>query len=177
MAGEVNVMSQPGPSNITARATADVYTRPDQPGRPSRKAGRGFSLSKVVLILVVLYLVVPLGAALAFGITNGSRIDLSGLQRTFSNPDFGQTLLTSLELALATTIIMIVLVTPTVYWTHLRLPRARPLLEFLSLVPFAIPAIALSVGLLQAYTATTKPLTNILSLAFLPSLTNTLTTI
>jgi len=166
-------MSQPGPSNITARATADVYTRPDQPARPSHKAGRGFSLSKVVLILVVLYLVVPLGAALAFGITNGSRIDLSGLQRTFSNPDFGQTLLTSLELALATTIIMIVLVTPTVYWTHLRLPRARPLLEFLSLVPFAMPAIVLSVGLLQEYSGTGGPLINILSLGFVPFLSNT----
>ena len=55
---------------------------------------------------------------------------------------------------------MIVLVTPTVYWTHLRLPRARPLLEFLSLVPFAMPAIVLSVGLLQEYSGTSGPLIN-----------------
>ena len=85
------------------------------------------ALMEIPGCLVALYLVIPLGASLAFGITNGSSIDFSALQRSFSNPDFGQTLLTSLELALATTIIMIVLVTPTTYWVQLRLPRARPL--------------------------------------------------
>jgi putative spermidine/putrescine transport system permease protein len=162
------------PSSIPSRAIADVVTRPDQRSRRAGRLKRGFSLSKVVLILVVLYLVVPLGAALAFGISNGSNLDFSALQRTFSDPDFGQTLLTSLQLALATTVIMIVLVTPTVYWAQLRLPRARPLLEFLSLVPFAMPAIVLSVGLLQEYSGTSGPLINILSLGLVPFLGNTL---
>jgi putative spermidine/putrescine transport system permease protein len=165
---------QSGPGNIIQRAVADVYTNPNQPGRPARRSKRGLGIDKVILLLVILYLLVPLGASLAFGIFNGSNFDLSAMQRTFNDPDFGQTLLTSLELALATTIIMIVLVTPTAYWVELRLPKLRPLLEFLSLVPFAMPAIVLSVGLLQEYSGTSGPLINTLSLGIVPFLSSTL---
>lgn len=167
-------MLQPGQSNITQRAIADVYTKPDQPGSQARRPKRGVGVDKVILLLVMLYLLVPLGASLAFGISNGSSFDLSALQRTFSDPDFGQTLLTSLELALATTVIMIALVTPTAYWVQLRLPKLRPLLEFLSLVPFAMPAIVLSVGLLQEYSGTSGPVVNVLSLGIVPFLSTTL---
>ena len=160
---------QTGPSNITQRAIADYYTQPQE---KSRAARRGFGLDKVALILVMLYLVVPLVATLVFGIENGSGIDFSSFGRTFSDPDFSTTLLTSLELALATTALAIVLITPTAYWVQLRLPKARPFFEFLSLMPFAMPAIVLSVGLLQEYSGTSNGLINVLSLGLVPLLSN-----
>ncbi len=162
-------MMQTGPSNISSRAVADLYTRPEERPRLARRRG---GLDMIVLVLVMLYLLVPLGATLAFGLSSGSGFDLSALQRTFSDPDFSQTLLTSLELALGTTLLAILLVTPTAYWVHLRLPKARPLLEFLSLVPFAMPAIVLGVGLLQQYSGNSGPLINILSLGLVPLLSN-----
>lgn len=129
-------------------------------------------LDTIALVLVVLYLLVPLGATLAFGLSTGSDFSVLALQRTLSDPDFSQTLLVSLELALGATLVAILLVTPTVYWVHLRLPAVRPLLEFLSLVPFALPAIVLGVGLLQQYSGTSGPLISLLSLGLVPFLSN-----
>jgi putative spermidine/putrescine transport system permease protein len=130
-----------------------------------------FGLDKIILTLVVLYLLVPLGATLAFGIYNGKAIDLSIMTRVFTDPDFSNTLELSLLLALSATLLTILLVTPTTYWVHLRLPRARPLMDFLALVPFAIPAVVMSVGLIQVY-GTPNPLTSILSVGIVPLLSN-----
>jgi putative spermidine/putrescine transport system permease protein len=145
-------------------ATREPYFLP----RKERPVRRRIGLDKISLILVALYLLVPLGATLAFGLEEGSNI----FQRIFSDPDLTQTLLTSLELAFGATLLAVILVTPTAYWVQLRLPRARPLLEFLSLVPFAVPAIVLAVGLLQEYGGTSNPLINILSLGLVPLLSN-----
>ncbi len=132
---------------------------------------RGFGLDKLFLILVVLYLTVPLAATLVFGLSNGKSIDFSTYQQIFSDSNFSATLLLSLGLAFTSTILAVVLVTPTAYWVQLRLPQARPLLDFLSLVPFAVPAIILSLGLVEVY-GSDNALVNILSLGLVPLLSN-----
>jgi len=157
------------PDNPGSRAGTDMTGRPAR--RVSSMRPRA-GLDTIALVLVLCYLLVPLGATLAFGLSTGSGFGPAALQRTLSDPDFSQTLLVSLELALGATLLAIFLVTPTVYWVHLRLPRARPLLEFLSLVPFALPAIVLGVGLLQQYSGTSGPLVSILSLGLVPILSN-----
>ena len=43
------------------------------------------------------------------------------------------------------------LLIPTVYWVHLKLPRLRPVIGFLALIPFVVPPIILVVGLLDVY--------------------------
>ena len=130
-----------------------------------------FGLDKIVLILFILYLVVPLGATLAFGLSNGKSIGLGSYGEIFSDPDFSQTLLLSLELALASTVLTVILITPTAYWVQLRLPQARPIMDFLALVPFAVPAIVMAFGLIEVY-GTGSPLVNILSLGLVPLLSN-----
>jgi putative spermidine/putrescine transport system permease protein len=137
----------------------------DQPKR------RAFGLETVFLLLVVLYLVIPLIATLVFGLSSSTGFDLYTYQQILSDHDFSQTLLLSLGLALATTILAVVLVTPTAYWVQLRLPGLRPLLDFLSLVPFAVPPIVMSLGLLQVY-GNFNWLTAILSLGLVPLLSN-----
>jgi putative spermidine/putrescine transport system permease protein len=157
-------------AGISQRATADAL-----PPRKNRATGRrSFGVDKVALILVMLYLLVPLGATLAFGLATGNGIDFSTYRSIFADPDFSQTLLMSLELAFGATILAVVLVTPTAYWVQLRIPRARPLLDFLSLVPFAVPAIVLAVGLLQEYSGSAGSLISILSLGLVPVLSNNL---
>src|SRR6266571_5310218 len=132
---------------------------------------RGFGLDKLFLILVVLYLTVPLAATLVFGLSNGKSIDFSTYQQIFSDSNFSATLLLSLGLAFTSTILAVVLVTPTAYWVQLRLPGLRPLLDFLSLVPFAVPPIVMSLGLLQVY-GNFNWVTAILSLGLVPLLSN-----
>ncbi len=152
--------------DIQARARADVAAVRDV---PAKRRG-SFGLDKIALTIVILYLVIPLIATLAFGLANGSSIDFSTYSRTFSDPDFSSTLLMSLELALATTLLAILLVTPTAYWVHMRLPKMRPLLDVLSLIPFAMPAIVLSVGLIEEFSGTSSPIINVLSLGLVPLL-------
>ncbi|HKV60188.1 MAG TPA: ABC transporter permease subunit [Ktedonobacteraceae bacterium] len=159
---------QTGPG-IYQRAVADVVTGPQDQRKPRRG---GFGLNKVALTIVLIYLLVPLAATLVFGVAIGSGIDFSALKSTFTDPDLSTTLVFSLELALATTLLAVILVTPTAYWVQLRLPKARPLLDFLSLIPFAMPAIVLSVGLIEVYNGTNSPIINILSLGIVPLLAN-----
>jgi len=54
----------------------------------------------------------------------------------------------------------------------LRIPRARPLMDVLTLIPFAMPAINLAVGLVQEYNGSASPLINYLSLGLVPALDN-----
>ncbi len=130
-----------------------------------------FHWDTLFLVLFVLYLVVPLGATVVFGLSGSSGVDFSSYQLIFADKDFSKTLLISLELALASTVLAIVLVTPTVYWMQLRLPQVRPLLDFLSLIPFAVPAILLALGLSEVYSSS-NIFINILSLGLVPLLSN-----
>ncbi len=155
-------------SDIQQRALADNLTSPK--GKPARRRRSG--VANTALLFVMLYLLVPLGATLWFGIDTGNGFDLSSYQRIFSDPDFSRTFITSLELATATTILAVVLVTPTAYWAQLRIPRALPLLDVLTLIPFAMPAIILAVGLVQEYNGSAGPLINYMSLGLVPALDN-----
>ena len=137
----------------------------------NRPARRIIGLDTIFLVLVVLYLLIPLGATLAFGLTNGKTVNFGSYLQIFTDPDFASTLTLSLELALGATVLSIILVTPTVYWVQLRLPRARPLMDFLSLVPFAVPAIVMALGLVEVY-GTPNTLVSILSLGLVPLLSN-----
>ena len=45
-------------------------------------------------------------------------------------------------------ILSVLLVVPTAYWIRLRLPQLRTMIEFITMLPFVIPAIVLVVGIL-----------------------------
>jgi len=48
-------------------------------------------------------------------------------------------------------IIGLVLMVPTVYWVHLKLPQLRPVMDIVSILPFVVPPVALVVGLSGAF--------------------------
>jgi putative spermidine/putrescine transport system permease protein len=150
-----------------AQAVRDI----NLPARKDTPTRRGFGVDKIVLTLVFLYLIIPLGATLVFGLSTGNGINLSTYNQVFTDADFSHTLLVSLGLALASTLLTVLLVTPTAYWIQLRLPRARPLMDFLALVPFAVPAIVMAFGLIEVY-GTGNTLVNILSLGLVPLFSN-----
>ena len=49
---------------------------------------------------------------------------------------------------------------PTAFWVRLRLPRWRPIVEFITLLPFVVPPIILVFGLINTYSRPPLPLTN-----------------
>jgi putative spermidine/putrescine transport system permease protein len=50
-----------------------------------------------------------------------------------------------------TIVVGVLLVVPTAYWIRLRLPRLRPVVEFITLLPLVIPAIVIVFGYLRMY--------------------------
>ena len=127
--------------SIVGTVTMEAQNLPERKATPERRGFR-FGVDKLFLILVMLYLIVPLGATLAFGFSNGKSIDFYTIPQILNDHDFSQTLVLSLELSLAATILSVIVVTPTAYWVQMRLPQARPIMDFLALVPFAVPALS-----------------------------------
>lgn len=53
--------------------------------------------------------------------------------------------------AVAAIFLSLLIVVPTAYWVTLRLPKIRPIIEFITLLPFVIPAVVLVFGLIRLY--------------------------
>ena len=108
----------------------------------------------VWLVLGAIYFLVPLIATLLFSLKDaqtGKCCSLSAYGVILHDPQFWTTIKVSFRLALETIAIGLLLFVPTIYWVHLKLPRLRPVVGFLALVPFVVPPIILVVGLLKFY--------------------------
>ena len=95
---------------------------------------------------------IPLVATLLFSLKDeltGKCCTLASYGTILDDPQFAKTLRQSFILSLETIVISLAAALPTVYWVHLKLPRLRPVISFLALVPFVVPPIILVVGLLD----------------------------
>lgn len=118
--------------------------------------------SWVWFIIGALYFVLPLFATFEFSLTWDPDVPLKAYQRSFEDKDFWETFLYSNVLALSTIVVSILLIVPTAYWIRLRLPEARRIVEFITLMPFVVPAIILVFGLIRIYSSpVTIPFTDI----------------
>jgi putative spermidine/putrescine transport system permease protein len=119
--------------------------------------GRRVAPSAVVWLLIgFLYFFVPLLATFLFSIKNdlGNCCSLGPYGTIIHDPAFRHSLRISFILALETIAISLALFVPTIYWVHLKLPRLRPVIAFLALIPFVVPPIVMVVGLLDFYRGT-----------------------
>jgi putative spermidine/putrescine transport system permease protein len=109
----------------------------------------------------LLYFFVPLIATFRFSLrAKKDVLTLLAYQRVFDDPSFLSSLLFSSEVGIMTILISLLLMVPTVYWVRLRLPRLRPVVEFVTLLPFVIPAIVLVFGIIRVYSGGLIPLTS-----------------
>ncbi|GBE49368.1 spermidine/putrescine transport system permease protein PotB [bacterium BMS3Bbin13] len=107
----------------------------------------------LLLGLCSLYFLVPLIATGVFSLWDGAdRYNLSAYTQLFHDPGFRDSLLLSVRLAVLSVVISLILLVPTVYWIQLRGKRLRPVMEFIAVLPFVVPAIALVEGLTSLYT-------------------------
>ena len=74
---------------------------------------------------------------------------LEGVRRALDEEFFWPTLSLSLKLAVVTVLITMALLVPTALFVHLRLPKARALVEFLTVLPYVVPPIALVLSLIH----------------------------
>jgi len=114
-------------------------------------------------ILGALYFLLPLYATVNFSLRmERDVIGFKAYIRAFEDPEFLETFLYSNMLAFLTIVASIILIVPTAYWIRLRLPEARRIVEFITLLPFVVPAIILVFGLIRIYSSPiTIPFTEI----------------
>ncbi|HEX9044041.1 MAG TPA: ABC transporter permease subunit [Candidatus Limnocylindrales bacterium] len=151
------VLDAAAPASPAPPSAADVAA--DVAAIPPRGAGRGRrrpplqTAARVAILVIALgYLVLPLLAMLEFSTRGdyGSR-SLQSFAAIFSYPDLIDGITTSLEISVLTVVGMLLLLVPTMVWTVVRVPRMRRVVEFLCLLPLAIPAIVIVVGIGPIY--------------------------
>lgn len=110
------------------------------------------------MVFCLLFFLLPLLAMARFALQNVpvvllgwstlfNKWSLSGITKAFSDQGFRDALELSVKLALGTVLLTLGLLLPTAILVHLRLPRARAFIEFLTVLPYVIPAIALVAGI------------------------------
>jgi putative spermidine/putrescine transport system permease protein len=101
-----------------------------------------------------LFFLVPIGAMLEFS-TRGNSVTaprtLDAWVQISQTPGLVKGIVTSLQLAVITSVGMLALLLPTMVWVRLRLPQIKRIVEFICLLPLTVPAIALVVGLKPIY--------------------------
>lgn len=106
----------------------------------------------IALGIGALYFLVPLIATFEFSLRmRRGEYSFDAYRVVLADPRFQATFGYSTMLALATIVVGVLLVVPTAYWIQLRLPRLRPVVEFITLLPLVIPAIVLVFGYLRIY--------------------------
>jgi putative spermidine/putrescine transport system permease protein len=112
----------------------------------------------LVIIFCALFFLLPLLAMARFSLQNVPVIRLgwstlfkkwsfSAITKAFHEPGFTSSFKLSLQLAIGTVVLTLALLLPTTLWVHLRVPKARVLIEFVTILPYMIPPVALVAGI------------------------------
>jgi putative spermidine/putrescine transport system permease protein len=118
--------------------------------------------SWIVVIACAVFFAVPIVALARFSFQKvpvirlgwGTLLDKwtwDGLLAGLRDPKFLPALYYSLRLVLTTVLLTLVLLLPTALLVHLRVPKARPFVEVLTLMPYVVPPITLAAGALGAF--------------------------
>jgi putative spermidine/putrescine transport system permease protein len=121
--------------------------------RKDRAYRRGASpVAWIILILGLIYFFLPLFSVFEFSLKMiKDTYSFEAYRVAFTDPRFFQNFGYSVLWALLTIAISLLLVVPTAYWVHLRMPRLRPVVEFITLMPFVVPAVVLVFGMIRLY--------------------------
>lgn len=114
----------------------------------------------IVVTLCMLFFAAPMLGMLEFTLQgaggNGHTLDtwrhLADFGKVTSDyPVLQEGFVASVQLAVLTVVLMLLLLVPTMTWVRLRLPGMSRLMEFICLLPLTVPAIVLVVGLTPVY--------------------------
>ena len=108
--------------------------------------------SWIAIIIGALYFIVPLIGTFEFSLRmRRGEYSFDAYRVVFADPRFQATFGYSTLMAVLTIIVGVLIVVPTSYWIQLRLPKLRPVVEFITLMPLVIPAIVIVFGYLRLY--------------------------
>jgi putative spermidine/putrescine transport system permease protein len=118
-------------------------------------------LAWAVFLFGVGYFVLPLVGMTEFSLRMRRGVySLDAYRVVLADPQFQATFAYSTVMALLTIVLGVLIVVPTAYWVRLYMPRLRPFVEFITLLPLVIPPIVIVFGYIRLYnTSSFLPLT------------------
>jgi putative spermidine/putrescine transport system permease protein len=115
----------------------------------------------LALAFGLIYFFLPLIGTLEFSLRmRRGEYSFDAYRVVLADPQFRATFSYSVILACLTIVVGVIIVVPTAYWVRLKLPRWRPIVEFVTLLPLVIPPIVIVFGYIRLYnTSSILPLT------------------
>jgi len=108
--------------------------------------------SWIVMIIGILYFFLPLLATFIFSLkAKLGVLSFQAYANVFHDPAFVYNFSYSVLWAISTIVVGILLFVPTAYLIRLRVPKLRSAVEFITLLPFVIPAIVFVFGLVRTF--------------------------
>lgn len=132
--------------------------QPQKPVRETDTKIRPTGWQILCIALFLFYMLLPILSTYVFSVA--TRWDRTILPegytlefyiRAFQTSYFTITLRNSLILSVATIVVSLIVIVPTVYWVHTRLIGLKPWLDVLMILPFGIPTVVLALALVQVY--------------------------
>jgi putative spermidine/putrescine transport system permease protein len=130
------------PTQVSTKAPAVAVT--------ARKKNRFWA--GVIYFWAASYFLIPLAATFYWSLRGQKDVlGFEAYRKLFADSNFLPAFSQSIVNAFAAIAISLLLIVPTAYWVTLRLPKLRPVVEFITLLPFVIPAVVLVFGLIRLY--------------------------
>jgi putative spermidine/putrescine transport system permease protein len=121
----------------------------------------------VVFALAGAYFLVPLWAAFRFSLEfSGTGWSFKAYSELGAQQGFGPAIWLSAQLAIVTTAAELLLMVPTAVYVHLRLPKVRRAMDFLTSLPIVVPPVVLILGVLAVSPARLKSTPFLLALEY-----------
>lgn len=118
---------------------------------PRKRRRTGSLVAWLVLLAGIVYFIIPLIATLLFSLRPTPAT--LAYSNVLADPKFSGSLFYSFTVAVITIIVSLGIIVPTAFWVRLKVPHLRTAVEFVTLMPFIIPAVILVFGIIRVYSA------------------------
>jgi putative spermidine/putrescine transport system permease protein len=104
-----------------------------------------------VMVLGLLFFTIPIISSILFSVQVGDgTYTIGAYQRMLSDPLMIASIWLSAQMTILTVLIILLLMVPTVTWIYIRAPKARRIVEFITILPLTIPPIVTGLGILNS---------------------------
>jgi putative spermidine/putrescine transport system permease protein len=133
-------------STAPATLAVEAQKRGKAPARRDRLT------SWLIFLVIAVYFLLPLAATFYWSLRAEKGIlGFEAYRRLFADANFLPAFSESIINAIVAIFLSLLIIVPTAYWVTLRLPGLRPVVEFITLLPFVIPAVVLVFGIIRLY--------------------------
>lgn len=106
-----------------------------------------------ILVLAAVFFITPLVMTATFSFwEGGNRYGFASYNILLNSPKLFESLYLSIELSIASVLVLLIILVPAMVFMNLYAPKLRPAFEFIATLPFVVPAIALVAGLTALFT-------------------------